>query len=223
MVDLSLPTTSIGIFLGHQRNTRRHTKIWGWPEESVRPSKACSVRQTSLGGRMLKSDECQSYRAFKLVSDRMSYQKPPYRTAWETLLRKRLLASKILKLAITKLSCGQEGLKWWITPNTLEIIFQFTGINVLVCCSTLTRVRWIKTRIASSIKCHSVREVCTTISNLVLKKSFSWMKSRRTSGLSSAELDYIWFIEGLFSDINWEYRPTERLFFLKIGLYLRYK
>ncbi|VEN42942.1 unnamed protein product [Callosobruchus maculatus] len=89
------------------------------------------------GGRVgqvleLRSDQ---RRLFYLISKGKSYPKPTYRTVWEALLdlREKLLTANVLKLAIPKLACGRDGLDWRIIRNMLEVLFRFTGIEILVC------------------------------------------------------------------------------------------
>src|SRR6185436_21137174 len=64
-----------------------------------------------------------------------SYQKPSYRSLWESLcdLRDHMLQNDILKLAVPKLGCGLDGLNWRIVRNMLEILFHYTGVEILVC------------------------------------------------------------------------------------------
>ncbi|VEN59224.1 unnamed protein product [Callosobruchus maculatus] len=89
------------------------------------------------GGRVGQVLELRSdlRRLCYLISKEKSYQKPTYRTVWEALLdlREKLLTANVLKLAIPKLACGRDGLDWRIGRNMLEVLFRFTGIEILVC------------------------------------------------------------------------------------------
>ncbi|VEN61189.1 unnamed protein product [Callosobruchus maculatus] len=89
------------------------------------------------GGRVGQVLELRSgqRRLYYLISKEKSYQKPTYRTVWEALLdlREKLLTANVLKLAIPKLACGRDGLDWRIIRNMLEVLFRFTGIEILVC------------------------------------------------------------------------------------------
>ncbi|KAJ8979624.1 hypothetical protein NQ317_015191 [Molorchus minor] len=76
-----------------------------------------------------------SRRVFYLVTKHLSRDKPTYENVWESLisLRGALLSQEVTHLAIPKLSCGLDGLNWRVVRNMLEVLFQFTGIGVLVC------------------------------------------------------------------------------------------
>ncbi|VEN46293.1 unnamed protein product, partial [Callosobruchus maculatus] len=80
----------------------------------------------------LRSDQ---RRLYYLISKVKSYQKPTYRTVWEALLnlRQKLLTANVLKLAIPKIGCRRDDLDWRIIRNMLEVLFRFTGIEILVC------------------------------------------------------------------------------------------
>lgn len=66
----------------------------------------------------------------------MSHHKPNYKNLWSTLrhLKEDLTQNGIKKLAIPKLGCGLDLLDWRIVRNMIEVIFQESGIEVLVCC-----------------------------------------------------------------------------------------
>ncbi|VEN55697.1 unnamed protein product [Callosobruchus maculatus] len=89
------------------------------------------------GGRVGQVLELRSgqRRLYYLISKEKSYQKPTYRTVWEAFLdlREKLLIANVLKLAIPKLDCGRDSLDWRIIRNMLEVLFRFTGIEILVC------------------------------------------------------------------------------------------
>ncbi|KAJ8958350.1 hypothetical protein NQ317_014677, partial [Molorchus minor] len=74
-----------------------------------------------------------SRRVFYLVTKHLSRDKPTYESVWESLisLRGALLSQEVTHLAIPKLSCGLDGLNWRVVRNMLEVLFQFTGIEVL--------------------------------------------------------------------------------------------
>ncbi|KAJ8980003.1 hypothetical protein NQ317_016666 [Molorchus minor] len=75
-----------------------------------------------------------SRRVFYLVTKHLSRDKPTYENVWESLisLRGALLSQEVTHLAIPKLSCGLDGLNWRVVRNMLEVLFQFTGIEVLI-------------------------------------------------------------------------------------------
>ncbi|VEN51359.1 unnamed protein product [Callosobruchus maculatus] len=91
-------------------------------------------RQDGRVGQVLELRSDQR-RLYYLISKEKSYQKPTYRTIWEALLNlgEKLLTANVLKLAIPKLACGRDGLDWRIIRNMLEVLFRFTGIEILVC------------------------------------------------------------------------------------------
>ncbi|KAJ8936263.1 hypothetical protein NQ318_019749 [Aromia moschata] len=73
---------------------------------------------------------------FYLVTKQLSHHKPTYQTVWDTLveLREVLLSQNISSLAIPKIASGLDGLDWRVIRSMLEVLFQFTGIEILVCC-----------------------------------------------------------------------------------------
>ncbi|KAJ8949441.1 hypothetical protein NQ318_007542 [Aromia moschata] len=73
---------------------------------------------------------------FYLVTKQLSHHKPTYQTVWDTLveLRDVLLSQSIGSLAIPKIASGLDGLDWRVIRSMLEVLFRFTGIEVLVCC-----------------------------------------------------------------------------------------
>ncbi|KAJ8979571.1 hypothetical protein NQ317_019146 [Molorchus minor] len=99
-----------------------------------------------------------SRRVFYLVTKHLSRDKPTYENVWESLisLRGALLSQEVTHLAIPKLSCGLDGLNWRVVRNMLEVLFQFTGIEVLEYQSP--KEQWIATSINSPAarKAHSV-------------------------------------------------------------------
>ncbi|KAJ8981425.1 hypothetical protein NQ317_015627 [Molorchus minor] len=93
-------------------------------------------RQRPEVGDVLQLGEDEtSRRVFYLVTKHLSRDKPTYENVWESLisLRGALLSQEVTHLAIPKLSCGLDGLNWRVVRNMLEVLFQFTGIEVLVC------------------------------------------------------------------------------------------
>ncbi|VEN64583.1 unnamed protein product [Callosobruchus maculatus] len=98
-----------------------------WPVDELK-------RQGGRVGQVLELRSDQR-RLYYLISKEKSYQKPTYRTVWEALLdlREKLLTANVLKLAIPRLACGRDGLDWRIIRNMLEVLFRFTGIEILVC------------------------------------------------------------------------------------------
>ncbi|KAJ8952749.1 hypothetical protein NQ318_008063 [Aromia moschata] len=73
---------------------------------------------------------------FYLVTKQLSHHKPTYQNVWDTLveLRDVLLSQNISSLAILKIASGLDGLDWRVIRSMLEVLFQFTGIEILVCC-----------------------------------------------------------------------------------------
>ncbi|KAJ8943570.1 hypothetical protein NQ318_008273 [Aromia moschata] len=73
---------------------------------------------------------------FYLVTKQLSHHKPTYQTVWDTLveLRDVLLSRNISSLAIPKIASGLDGLDWRVIRSMLEVIFRFTGVEILVCC-----------------------------------------------------------------------------------------
>ncbi|KAJ8945577.1 hypothetical protein NQ318_010434 [Aromia moschata] len=73
---------------------------------------------------------------FYLVTKQLSHHKPTYQTVWDTLveLRDVLLSQSISSLAIPKIASGLDGLDWRVIRSMLEVLFRFTGIEILVCC-----------------------------------------------------------------------------------------
>ncbi|KAJ8941492.1 hypothetical protein NQ318_006178 [Aromia moschata] len=73
---------------------------------------------------------------FYLVTKQLSHHKPTYQTVWDTLveLRDVLLSQSISSLAIPKIASGLDGLDWRVIRSMLEVLFRFTGIDILVCC-----------------------------------------------------------------------------------------
>ncbi|KAJ8956145.1 hypothetical protein NQ317_019737 [Molorchus minor] len=71
---------------------------------------------------------------FSILTKHLSRDKPTYENVWESLisLRGALLSQDVTHLAIPKLSCGLDGLSGMVR-NMLEVLFQFTGIEVLAC------------------------------------------------------------------------------------------
>ena len=78
----------------------------------------------------------QARHIFYLVTKEWSPSKPTYLNLWKTLieLREALLNNNIARLAIPKLACGLDGLSWRTIRNMIEVLFRFTGIEILICC-----------------------------------------------------------------------------------------
>ncbi|KAJ8953535.1 hypothetical protein NQ317_018314 [Molorchus minor] len=92
-------------------------------------------QRPEVGGVLQLGEDETSRRVFYLVTKHLSRDKPTYENVWESLisLRGALLSQEVTHLAIPKLSCGLDGLNWRVVRNMLEVLFQFTGIEVLVC------------------------------------------------------------------------------------------
>lgn len=72
---------------------------------------------------------------FYLVTKELSSQKSTYKALWESLidLRAQILGQDISKLAIPKLGCGLDRLSWRIVKSMVEVLFQHTGVEIMVC------------------------------------------------------------------------------------------
>ena len=70
-----------------------------------------------------------------LVTKQSSYHKTTYKDLWTTFidLRRYLMSRGIRKLAVPKLECGLDGLNWRVVRTILEVIFQYSGVSILVC------------------------------------------------------------------------------------------
>ncbi|KAJ8940314.1 hypothetical protein NQ318_014388 [Aromia moschata] len=96
-------------------------------------------RQRPEVGRVLQIKVAQQEKersVFYLVTKQLSHHKPTYQTVWDTLveLRDVLLSQSISSLAIPKIASGLGGLDWRVIRRMLEVLFRFTGIEILVCC-----------------------------------------------------------------------------------------
>ncbi|KAJ8939819.1 hypothetical protein NQ318_014946 [Aromia moschata] len=96
-------------------------------------------RQRPEVGRVLqiKAAEQEKERSvFYLVTKQLSHHKPTYQAVWDTLveLRDVHLSQSISSLAIPKIASGLDGLDWRVIRSMLEVLFRFTGIEILVCC-----------------------------------------------------------------------------------------
>ncbi|KAJ8946775.1 hypothetical protein NQ318_018984 [Aromia moschata] len=81
-------------------------------------------RQRPEVGRVLQIKVAQQEKErslFYLVTKQLSYHKPTYQTS-------------ISSLAIPKIASGLDGLDWRVIRSMLEVLFRFTGIEILVCC-----------------------------------------------------------------------------------------
>ncbi|KAJ8937215.1 hypothetical protein NQ318_006636 [Aromia moschata] len=96
-------------------------------------------RQRPEVGRVLQitaAEQEKERSVFYLVTKQLSHHKPTYQTVWDTLveLRDVLLSQSLSSLAIPKIASGLDGLDWRVIRSMLEVLFRFTGIEVLVCC-----------------------------------------------------------------------------------------
>ncbi|KAJ8938634.1 hypothetical protein NQ318_015933 [Aromia moschata] len=96
-------------------------------------------RQRLEVGRVLQitaAEQEKERSVFYLVTKQLSHHKPTYQTVWDTLveLRDVLLSQNINSLAIPKIASGLDGLDWRVIRSMLEVLFRFTGIEILVCC-----------------------------------------------------------------------------------------
>ncbi|KAJ8945546.1 hypothetical protein NQ318_020392 [Aromia moschata] len=96
-------------------------------------------RQRPEVGRVLQitaAEQEKERSVFYLVTKQLLHHKPTYQTVWDTLveLRDVLLSQSISSLAIPKIASGLDGLDWRVIRSMLEVLFRFTGIEILVCC-----------------------------------------------------------------------------------------
>ncbi|KAJ8957953.1 hypothetical protein NQ318_001952 [Aromia moschata] len=96
-------------------------------------------RQRPEVGRVLQitaAEQEKERSVFYLVTKQLSHHKPTYQTVWDTLVELRvvLLSQSISSLAIPKIASGLDGLDWRVIRSMLEVLFRFTGIEILVCC-----------------------------------------------------------------------------------------
>lgn len=72
---------------------------------------------------------------FYLVTRGPTDQPADYRMLWEVLhrLREEVLAKNIQKLAMPKLECRRGHLDWRIVRSMVEVVFENTGVEILVC------------------------------------------------------------------------------------------
>ncbi|KAJ8941489.1 hypothetical protein NQ318_006175 [Aromia moschata] len=96
-------------------------------------------RQRPEVGRVLHitaAEQEKERSVFYLVTKQLSHHKPTYQTVWDTLveLRDVLLSQSISSLAIPKIASGLDVLDWRVIRSMLEVLFRFTGIEILVCC-----------------------------------------------------------------------------------------
>ncbi|KAJ8945882.1 hypothetical protein NQ318_002723 [Aromia moschata] len=96
-------------------------------------------RQRPEVGRVLQitvAEQEKERSVFYLVTKQLSHHKPTPQTVWDTLveLRDVLLSQNISSLVIPKIASGLDGLDWRVIRSMLEVLFRFTGIEILVCC-----------------------------------------------------------------------------------------
>ncbi|KAJ8950024.1 hypothetical protein NQ318_002436 [Aromia moschata] len=96
-------------------------------------------RQRPEVGRVLQitaAEQEKERSVFYLVTKQLSHHKPTYQAVWDTLveLRDVLLSQSIRSLAIPKIASGLDGLDWRVIRSMLEVLFRFTGIEILICC-----------------------------------------------------------------------------------------
>ncbi|KAJ8948867.1 hypothetical protein NQ318_013521 [Aromia moschata] len=107
-------------------------------------------RQRPEVGRVLQIKVAQQEKersVFYLVTKQLSHHKPTYQTVWVTLVEPRdvLLSQNISSLAIPKIASGLDGLDWRVIRSMLEVLFRFTGIEILICCYNPRRSLNVKT------------------------------------------------------------------------------
>ena len=72
---------------------------------------------------------------FNLITKKKYYQKPTYESLKLSLIdmKKQCMAHKIKLIAMPKIGCGLDKLKWEIVKTILINVFKDTDIEILVC------------------------------------------------------------------------------------------
>jgi O-acetyl-ADP-ribose deacetylase (regulator of RNase III) len=72
---------------------------------------------------------------FNLVTKPTLHDKPTYDTLRSALLdmKSQCLRNGIKKVAMPHISCGMDGLSWKLVKPLIYEVFEYTGIEVLIC------------------------------------------------------------------------------------------
>lgn len=72
---------------------------------------------------------------FNLVTKAKCFQKPTYESLTEALemMKDKMMALKITKLAMPTIGCGLDRLQWSRVKDIIENVFVDTDINIIVC------------------------------------------------------------------------------------------
>jgi O-acetyl-ADP-ribose deacetylase (regulator of RNase III) len=76
-----------------------------------------------------------SGRVFNLITKSKYYEKPSYLTLTDSLIcmRKLIIENNITKIAIPKIGCGLDGLRWYRVKEIIFDIFEDMDIEIVVC------------------------------------------------------------------------------------------
>lgn len=83
-----------------------------------------------------KVGDCiQQGRVFNLITKERYYQKPTYRSLVTALIEMRDLCNEIHveKLAMPKIGCGLDRLKWDKVKELIDDVFRGYNIEILIC------------------------------------------------------------------------------------------
>ena len=74
-------------------------------------------------------------RVFNLITKNRYYQKPTYAAIRMTLeyMRDMCIELEITKIAMPKIGCGKDKMKWQSVRKIIREVFQDTDIEILVC------------------------------------------------------------------------------------------
>jgi O-acetyl-ADP-ribose deacetylase (regulator of RNase III) len=74
-------------------------------------------------------------RVFNLITKEVFYKKPTYKTMESALisLRQHCVEQQVKKLAMPKIGCGLDRLKWGKVQKQIEDIFEDLDIEIVVC------------------------------------------------------------------------------------------
>lgn len=72
---------------------------------------------------------------FNLITKERYFEKPDYSNIEEALLKlkKKCVVYEIEKLAMPKIGCGLDGLRWSIVSEIIQSVFKDTDIEIVVC------------------------------------------------------------------------------------------
>lgn len=72
---------------------------------------------------------------FNLVTKSKYWDKPTYKDLTDSLIELREICKlkNYIKLAMPKIGCGLDGLKWEKVKSIIEDVFNFSNIEILIC------------------------------------------------------------------------------------------